>query len=72
MNCRPYVTLMLVIFILAGCAGHQSESMPQPAIDLAPAFTLPDQNGEMMSLGMVLNRHRGALIAFYPKDDSKN
>ncbi len=72
MNCRPYATLMLVIFLSAGCAGHQAESMPPTAIDRAPAFTLPDQNGEMVSLSTVLNRHRGALIAFYPKDDSKN
>ncbi len=72
MNCKPIVALMLAMFVLTGCAGHQAGGAPQADIDLAPDFTLPDQNGERVSLASVLDRHRGVLIAFYPKDDSKN
>ena len=72
MYCRPFATLMLVMFVLTGCAGYHAGDAPLTAVDLAPDFTLPDQNGEMVSLSTVLDRHRAALIAFYPKDDSKN
>jgi len=34
----------------------------------APDFTLQDQNGQMVSLAEVLQTHRGAVVAFYPKD----
>lgn len=72
MNCRSFATLMLVMFVLTGCASYPAGGELQATTDLAPDFTLPDQNGEMVSLGAVLEGHRGALIAFYPKDDSKN
>ncbi len=36
--------------------------------DLAPAFTLPDQDGNMQSLSKYLGAY--ALIYFYPKDDT--
>jgi peroxiredoxin Q/BCP len=38
----------------------------------APDFTLPDQNGKEVKLGDVLKDYRGVVLAFYPKDDSKN
>lgn len=34
----------------------------------APDFTLPDQTGTAVSLSAVLTDHRGAIVAFYPKD----
>lgn len=34
----------------------------------APDFTLPDQTGTAVTLSAVLEDHRGAIVAFYPKD----
>ena len=36
--------------------------------DLAPDFSLQDQNNNTVSLRETLSQHRGGLIAFYPKD----
>lgn len=36
--------------------------------DLAPAFTLPDQDGKMQSLSKFLGAY--VLVYFYPKDDT--
>ncbi|MEZ4579194.1 MAG: hypothetical protein R2875_14670 [Desulfobacterales bacterium] len=33
---------------------------------------LPDQNGEMVTMSTVLEEYNGAVLAFYPKDDSRN
>ncbi len=41
------------------------------ALDVAPDFTLPDQNGDPVTLSKVLVDHRGAAVVFYPKDDTK-
>jgi peroxiredoxin len=35
-------------------------------------FTLPDQNGKLLKLSDVMKEYRGAVLAFYPKDDTKN
>ena len=34
----------------------------------APDFTLQDQTGTAVTLSAVLEDHRGAIVAFYPKD----
>ncbi len=41
------------------------------ALEIAPDFTLADQNGDPVTLTEVLEDHRGAVIVFYPKDDTK-
>ncbi len=40
-------------------------------LEIAPDFTLPDQNGNPVTLSKVLDDHRGAVVVFYPKDDTK-
>ncbi len=36
--------------------------------DIAPDFSLSDQHGNTVVLREVLKQHKGALLAFYPKD----
>ncbi len=44
--------------------------MSNEAGGIVEDFTLPDQNGNMITLSHVLQKHNGAVIAFYPKDDT--
>lgn len=68
---RKIGCLIVLCFFILGCATSGGPKT-NPAHESARDFTLPDQNGEMVTLGKVLETHRGAVIAFYPKDDSKN
>lgn len=61
--------LAVVIVALLGFARHTMARDSRLAVgDLAPDFTLPDQTGAAVALGDVLASHRGAIVAFYPKD----
>jgi hypothetical protein len=63
--------LIALSFFIWGCAsngGMASNSAHETALD----FSLPDQNGNTVMLSQVLENYNGAVIAFYPKDDSKN
>jgi len=64
------VAAMAPLFFLA-CASSNVDPQPHNMGDLAYNFTLPDQDGNMVALNEVLNEYSGAVIAFYPKDDSK-
>lgn len=63
------VTVAIVAAGLALTARHaiaRDSALSQG--ELAPDFTLPDQNGTPVTLSKVLEAHRGAIVAFYPKD----
>jgi cytochrome oxidase Cu insertion factor (SCO1/SenC/PrrC family) len=67
--------IMVVAFVLAMLSGCASMDVQKTSVDpgsKAPDFTLPDQNGKEVKLGDVLKDYRGVVLAFYPKDDSKN
>ncbi|WP_050782976.1 thioredoxin domain-containing protein [Desulfatibacillum aliphaticivorans] len=71
----PKISLLILILLLAvlgGCSAHKHAKGSQAVGDIAGDFTLPDQNGAAVTLSQVLETHNGAVIAFYPKDDSKN
>lgn len=60
-----------ICLLLIGCA-----SSGGPGTDAAPEnkahdFTLPDQDGRQVTLSEAVKGYRGAIIAFYPKDDSR-
>lgn len=55
-----------------GCAVNNQALRPHNVGDVAEDFTLPDQNEGPVTLSEVLDGRRGAVIAFYPKDDTKN
>ncbi len=61
---------ILTFFI--SCSASGIKKVPHNLGDRAYNFSLPDQNGEVVTLNEVLAANRGAVIAFYPKDDSKN
>ena len=70
------LTKLVMIFALcaavSACASVDVKKTAEPSGQAAYDFTLPDQNGKSVTLSSVLKDFRGALIAFYPKDDSRN
>ena len=67
------VCLVLILAVFAsGCSRFDPQRTAGEQENKAHDFTLPDQNGEMTTLSSVVQNHRGVLIAFYPKDGSKN
>lgn len=72
---KKLLFLMALAFFIMGCAASNTpdtRSAMKTDHGTAPDFTLPDQNGEMVTLSTVLEKYNGAVLAFYPKDDSKN
>ena len=67
--------LIVIALFIGGCAASRTPDTPS-AMESdhgnAPDFTLPDQNGERVTLSTVLEKYDGAVLAFYPKDDSRN
>lgn len=67
---------MTYIFILAVTLGScSSQSIKDEHVSTGGKvhdFSLPDQNGTIITLADILKNHKGAVIAFYPKDESKN
>lgn len=66
------VCLLSLCLFVWGCSSLESPGMNTGPGNKAPDFTLPDQNGDPLSLSEVMQDYRGAVIAFYPKDDSRN
>jgi len=64
--------IFIVLLLLAACASAPKEIAPAGEPVTAPDFALPDQNGQTVRLSEVLESHKGAVIAFYPKDDTRN
>jgi cytochrome oxidase Cu insertion factor (SCO1/SenC/PrrC family) len=66
------VILIVTIFaVLWACASADFKKTYTPG-DTAYDFTLPDQNGKMTKLSDALKDYRGIVLAFYPKDDTKD
>lgn len=66
------ILLLSALLFMASCASHNVRVEQGNSGEAAYDFTLPDQSGNMVSLSGLLKGSRGAVIAFYPKDESKN
>ena len=61
--------LILFVLMLGGLGVRGMAKDTDLAVgSVAPDFTLPDQTGTSVQLSSVLKTHRGAIVAFYPKD----
>ena len=73
MKLKLLLSLMgLSLLFFTGCAGKNGAVAVQNTGDIAHDFTLPDQNGNDVTLSEVLKTYDGAVIAFYPKAGTKN
>jgi cytochrome oxidase Cu insertion factor (SCO1/SenC/PrrC family) len=66
------ILMLVMTAALSACASINGQKMPHAQNAAVPDFTLPDQNGNLVKLSDVLKDYRGAVLAFYPKDDSRN
>jgi AhpC/TSA family. len=62
----------LLILLVTSCSSQNVRPDSGKAVETAYDFTLPDQYGNPATLSNIIKGGRGAVIAFYPKDDSKN
>jgi len=69
---KKWVLMVLMFSVFMACSSMDVKKTSAVQSNAALDFTLPDQNGKMVKLSEVMNDYRGAVIAFYPKDDSKN
>jgi peroxiredoxin len=72
MKVNKLVLFLIILAFLSACSSSDVKTTPHQVGDRASDFTLPDQDGNMVTLSEVLEDHRGVILAFYPKDDSKN
>ncbi len=54
------VILILIAALLAACSGNDA-----PAAEMAPDFTLPDSNGNMVNLADELQENEQVVLVFY-------
>lgn len=66
------VLLLTVLIFLASCSSGSVKDGENITASKAPDFTLPDQDGKSVTLKGLLENKKGAVLAFYPKDDSRN
>ena len=62
--------LFIFLFVLFACAGTDVQTTPSASGQIAPDFTLTDQDGKPWKLSDVAKNHRAVVLAFYPKDDT--
>ena len=72
MRALKLLFLIFLIILLGSSASGDVNKTPPVSGTTAYDFTLPDQNGKLFKLSDVLKQYRGAVVAFYPKDDTKN
>lgn len=69
---KKMMAVAFMVLMMSACTSTDVQKTSVAAGSKAPDFVLPDQNGKDVKLSEVLANDRGALLAFYPKDDSKN
>jgi hypothetical protein len=62
---------VILILALAACAGADIKNTSSAPGRTAPDFALPDQDGKLWKLSDALKEHRAVVLAFYPKDDTR-
>ncbi len=63
--------VLLLLFVLSACAGADVKRTPSASGQTAVDFTLPDQDGKMWTLSETLKEYNAVVLAFYPKDDTR-
>jgi heat shock protein HslJ len=69
---KKLIVMVVMVAALSACASTDVQKTSNAQNSTAQDFTLPDSNGKPVKLSDVLKDYRGAVIAFYPKDDSRN
>jgi hypothetical protein len=72
MRITKLIFLVLMFSVLSACSSFDVKKTSHMPGETAYDFTLPDQNGKLLKLSDVMKEYRGAVLAFYPKDDTKN
>ena len=65
------IAVIFMITFFGACTSGDIKNISAAVDTKAYDFTLSDQNGKSIKLSSVLKKYRGAVIAFYPKDDTK-
>ena len=65
------IAIALLLFVLSACAGTDVKNTSDAPGRTAADFTLPDQDGKLWTLSDTLKDYRAVVLAFYPKDDTK-
>ena len=65
------MVVLSMFFSLWACAAADVKDSSYTPGQIAYDFTLPDQDGKLWKLSDVLKDYRGVVLAFYPKDDTK-
>lgn len=63
--------IFVFLFVISACAGTDVKTTPSASGQVAPDFTLADQDGKAWKLSDAVKNHRAVVLAFYPKDDTK-
>lgn len=63
--------ILFFLFVLFACAGTDVRTTTSVAGQIAPDFTLADQDGKTWKLSDAVKKYRAVVLAFYPKDDTK-
>lgn len=72
MKVKQKLLIITAIAMISGCSSQSIKGGSDAPADSAYNFSLPDQNGKIITLTDVLKGRKGAVVAFYPKDESKN
>lgn len=65
------IFIALALLSLCACAQTEIKNTSSAPGQTAYDFTLPDQNGKLWKLSDAVKDHRAVVLAFYPKDDTK-
>jgi cytochrome oxidase Cu insertion factor (SCO1/SenC/PrrC family) len=63
--------IFLFLFVISACAGMDVKTTPSVSGQIAPDFTLTDQDGKAWNLSDAVKDYHAVVLAFYPKDDTK-
>lgn len=64
--------VLLIGSMLWGCVSMDTPKGGSASGNTAPDFTLPDQDGNNIALSDAVKSGEGVILAFYPKDDTRN
>ncbi|MBN2160181.1 MAG: redoxin domain-containing protein [Spirochaetes bacterium] len=71
MRLLKHIPLVLILLVVCACSSTNALEKASLTGQTAYDFSLPDQDGKIWKLSDVLKSYRGAVLAFYPKDDTK-